>query len=152
MNLLDELVRQLKIDEGFQRKAFWDNKQYTNGYGTEAENSEEIIDQIIAEERLCVQAEKSINDVVRNFDFVLDQKIILALANMRFNLGLRGLLSFQKMIIALKKYDYTRAGFEAFKSKWYKQVGGREVIIFKDFIYKNLRRSERICLTIAKII
>lgn len=152
MNLIDELVKQLKIDEGYHAKAFWDNKQYTNGFGTKALSETEFITIKEAEKRLRIQAEKSLDDVIRNFDFVLDQKIILALANMRFNLGLKGLLSFQKMIIALKNYDYPRAGFEAFNSKWYKQVGGREVITFKDFIYKDLRRSERICLTIAKII
>lgn len=152
MNLLDELVRQLKIDEGYTFKAFWDNKQYTNGYGTKALSETEFITVEEAEERLRVQAQKSLDDVVRNFDFILDLKIILALANMRFNLGLKGLLSFQKMIIALKNYDYPRAGFEAFNSKWYKQVGGRDSISFKEFLYKDLRRSERIALTIGKII
>jgi len=50
------------------------------------------------------------------------QKVIL---DMRFNLGLKGLLKFRKMIAALKVKDYKEAARQMEDSLWYKQVGNR---------------------------
>ncbi len=47
------------------------------------------------------------------------------LIDMCFNLGMAGLLGFQKMIEALKRADYERAADEMVNSKWYGQVGER---------------------------
>lgn len=56
------------------------------------------------------------------------QKVIL---DMRFNLGLAGLLTFKKMIAALKDKDYARAADEMKDSKWYHDVGTRSVRLIK---------------------
>ncbi len=48
-----------------------------------------------------------------------------ALANMCFNLGLRGLLKFKNMLYALQNRDYEKASEEALDSKWALQVGAR---------------------------
>jgi len=50
------------------------------------------------------------------------QKVIL---DMRFNLGLKGLLKFKNMIAALKVKDYKEAARQMEDSLWYKQVGNR---------------------------
>lgn len=47
------------------------------------------------------------------------------LIDMCFNLGMAGLLGFQRMIEALKQGDYGRAADEMVNSRWYKQVGQR---------------------------
>ena len=47
------------------------------------------------------------------------------LIDMAFNLGIGGLLGFQKMIEALERGDYERAADEMVNSRWYKQVGKR---------------------------
>jgi len=48
-----------------------------------------------------------------------------AIAAMRFNLGLEGLLKFRRMIAALEAQDYKTAKAEALDSAWRKQVGKR---------------------------
>ena len=47
------------------------------------------------------------------------------LIDMCFNLGMAGLLGFQKMIEALKRADYEAAADEMVNSRWYGQVGER---------------------------
>lgn len=47
------------------------------------------------------------------------------LCNMIFNLGLSGLLKFQKMFAALDKRNYKEAAAQMLDSKWAKQVGER---------------------------
>ncbi|MGB4716452.1 MAG: glycoside hydrolase family protein [Bacillota bacterium] len=47
------------------------------------------------------------------------------LIDMAFNLGMAGLMGFQKMIEALKRADYERAADEMIYSRWYRQVGER---------------------------
>jgi lysozyme len=50
------------------------------------------------------------------------QRVII---DMRFNLGLSGLLKFKNMILALNQGWYVRAGDEMKDSKWYGEVGQR---------------------------
>ena len=47
------------------------------------------------------------------------------LIDMVFNLGMAGLMGFQKMIEALNRADYERAADEMVNSRWYGQVGER---------------------------
>ena len=47
------------------------------------------------------------------------------LIDMCFNLGMAGLLGFQKMIEALNRADYEAAADEMVYSRWYRQVGER---------------------------
>lgn len=48
-----------------------------------------------------------------------------ALVNMAFNMGIGGLLSFKKMLRALKRGAYEKAAAEVLDSKYAKQVGKR---------------------------
>jgi len=50
------------------------------------------------------------------------QKVII---DMSFNLGYYGLMSFKKMIKAIKNSDYKKASEEMLNSKWANQVGNR---------------------------
>jgi len=55
----DGLVAFIKKIEGFQAHAFWDYKQYTNGYGTRAKTANEVIDKAEAIRRLTVELNKA---------------------------------------------------------------------------------------------
>lgn len=49
----------IKKHEGFDRKAFWDYKQWTNGYGTRAKFPGEVIDRNTAEQRFREEIAKA---------------------------------------------------------------------------------------------
>jgi GH24 family phage-related lysozyme (muramidase) len=63
----DELIQFVKQKEGFRAKAFWDYKQYTNGYGTKANSRNEVIDEKEADHRLRQKAQE-FYDIVVKFD------------------------------------------------------------------------------------
>lgn len=46
------LIDQIKEFEGYREQPYWDQKQYTSGYGTKANAPDERIDQATAEQRL----------------------------------------------------------------------------------------------------
>jgi GH24 family phage-related lysozyme (muramidase) len=52
------LLEMIKAKEGFRAKAFWDHKQYSIGYGTRTEDSNEVISKEEAEKRLSADVEK----------------------------------------------------------------------------------------------
>ncbi|KXF82319.1 glycoside hydrolase family protein [Enterovibrio coralii] len=55
----------------------------------------------------------------------LEQHQKIALVNMAFNLGVRGLLKFKKMLAALQDDDINRVEAEMRDSRWARQVGRR---------------------------
>lgn len=55
----------------------------------------------------------------------LDKVRQIVLLNMCFNLGVKGLLEFKKMLDYLSKKQYYRASQEMLDSEWAKQVGER---------------------------
>ncbi len=80
------LVNFIKKFEGFSAKAFWDYKQYTNGYGTKALSSTEVIDEAEAERRLMAEinaAERLIEPVAANAPKGVKQ----ALTSLTYNAG-----------------------------------------------------------------
>lgn len=60
-----------------------------------------------------------------NWFNALNEARQIAMLDMAFNLGVKGLLSFKRMIAALENHDYQMAAVEALDSKWAKQVPGR---------------------------
>lgn len=55
----------------------------------------------------------------------LEANRYLALLNLAFNLGVSGFAKFVNTIAAIKRKDWSTAGANLRKSKWYNQVGGR---------------------------
>ena len=64
---------------------------------------------------------------LKKFEWYVDQpkNVQAALINMCFNIGIKRLLGFKKMISAIINQDYTTAAKEALDSKWAQQVGKR---------------------------
>jgi GH24 family phage-related lysozyme (muramidase) len=61
----DRLIDYIKKTERFIAKAYWDKKQYTNGYGTKALNPEEVVSKIEAENRLKTYLQNAVSDVIQ---------------------------------------------------------------------------------------
>lgn len=82
----DGLIAFLKVQEGFTPKAKWDYKQYTNGYGTRAKSSDEVIDKVEAEKRLLIEAAHA-EKMVEDFAPDAPKGVKQALTDLTFNLG-----------------------------------------------------------------
>lgn len=141
------LINQLKKDEGFSAKAFWDIKQWTYGYGCKAPGKGATITEPEAADVLAHRVEQSIREFKQMFPGALRDKFndvrAEAFINMLFNMGMGsqahpergGLYSFVNTLSLI--YDHYEVDWKAVaanlrKSKWYKQVGSRAVRICKE--------------------
>lgn len=121
-----QLSKQLKRHEGLRLKPYLCTaNKITIGYGRNLE--QKGITKLEAEELLQ-------NDIIYMFS-VLPNKIECfnslskpradVLVNMAFNLGINGLLMFNKMLAAVEMGDYLTASKEMLNSRWAEQVGDR---------------------------
>lgn len=102
----DAFLEFLKKQEGFMPKAKWDYKQYTNGYGTKALSSTEVIDEATALQRLKIEAaaaEKSL----QSFAPHLPKGAKQGLMDLTFNAGSGW--EHQGLGTAVKAGDYEKA-------------------------------------------
>ena len=76
----------IKASEGFQPRAQWDFKQFTNGYGTRARSPNEVIDQATAEQRFSEEIGKAA-EIVDRVNPNLDPGTRAALTSLTFNAG-----------------------------------------------------------------
>jgi len=126
-------VERIKQEEGFSEYPYWDNKQWTNGYGTEAKDEMEVITKEEAERRLIEMIKNSEMEVAKLFSSTsFTTARFEALVDMTYNLGLPTFKRFKNMIEAIRNKEWYRASFEAFDSKWFSQVGDRAVRIIKE--------------------
>lgn len=63
------------------------------------------------------------------------------LVDMCFNLGIRGLLGFKKMLAAIEAEDYRQAAEEMIDSRWHRQVGLRALRLEKMMRYGKMDRD-----------
>jgi GH24 family phage-related lysozyme (muramidase) len=82
----DKFIAGIKQSEGFQARAQWDYKQFTNGYGTRALHSAEVIDKETAERRFDQEISKAAK-VVDAVNPTLDAGTRAALTSLTFNAG-----------------------------------------------------------------
>lgn len=80
------LVDFIKKEEGFRTNAYWDYKQWSIGYGTKANSSNEVIDQAEAERRLRVEIAAA-DHLVTGFAPGLPKGIHQALLDLTYNAG-----------------------------------------------------------------
>jgi lysozyme len=125
----------IKFNEGYEQFVY----KCTGGKNTIA-FGRNLDDVGISEQEAEILLNNDINaaqyDLVKIFpDFsTFPKDVIIALTDMRFNLGPGGFRKFKKMIEAIKSNDYEKAAEEAKDSRWYKQVG---------------LRGERVCKLLA---
>lgn len=141
----ERILNQLKIDEGFKSKPYWDRTQWTYGYGCKAPNKDARISEPDAAKYLSKRVDQSISEyesIFKNCKFEIDETRQCALVNMLFNLGKQGLLKFKTTLRNIFNGKWAEAANSARKSLWYKQVGKRAVRIYKeiergDSLYKK---------------
>ncbi len=140
------LLEQLKKDEGFSPKAYWDIKQWTYGYGTKAPGEGATI----SEEEASKELEKHATRAYNYFNIIFSGHVGKfnevrknAFINMVFNMGpgtklkpeQGGLYSFVNtlnLIFNNEEVDWVRVSENLKKSKWYRQVGNRAKRIVKE--------------------
>jgi len=134
------IIEQLKIDEGFSAKSFWDFKQWTWGYGTKAPGGPGLL---VSKEQAEIELSNEVDTAIKGyyslFPIVGADKINevrqQALVNMIYNLGANGVANFKNMLKAITKDDWKTAAAHARQSLWYRQV---------------TRRAKRICLELQE--
>lgn len=124
------LKKQLVRHEGQRLKPYYDNaepKRLTIGVGRNLDDVGIFQDE--ADLMLDNDIRRSIEDLTDHLKWWtrLDEARATVLCNMCFNLGIKRLLKFQKMLAALQSGDYLKAADEMTNSVWYKQVGVRAV-------------------------
>lgn len=125
---LDVLKAELVRDEGLRLKAYRDSVgKLTIGVG------HNLDDVGITYAAAMQMLEDDILDVMGQMDAqiewwaTLDDARQRVLANMAFNLGIKGLLGFQHMLAAAKVGNFEEAAEQMLSSKWATQVGARAV-------------------------
>lgn len=128
------IIEQLKKDEGFSPVSFWDNKQWTWGYGSKAPSGPGLpISQEDAEVELSTEVDKAIASYYSLFsEITIDINEVRqhALVNMIYNLGAKGVSNFKNTMREIANSNWGLAAEHARNSLWYRQV---------------TRRAKRIC-------
>ena len=120
-----KVINDLKLDEGFRSKPYRDTRGFlTVGHGlnldagiTEYESS------MILEYRVQNITEALKKQITFWNKLSVERQNVLI--NMAYNLGVKGLINFKKMLIFLSKSDYINAAKEGLDSAWAKQVPNR---------------------------
>jgi len=136
------LIAQLKKDEGFRARPYWDISQWTYGYGCEAPSKDAVITEFAASALLLKRTQQSVDEFFKLFKGhehkfnVVRQECFI---NMLFNMGLgnaqKGMKSFVNTLAHIFDYDepdWSRVSYNLTQSKWYRQVGSRAVRICKE--------------------
>jgi lysozyme len=125
MNLNKDEEQWIKGQEGYSKMPYIDTAgKLTIGWGRNLQDHGVSPDE--AELMFQNDLKRATKDL-EQFSWYLNapDNVKKALINMSFNLGLRHLLSFKKMIAALINKNYTNAALEALDSKWAKQESAR---------------------------
>lgn len=127
--MIDDLVNDLKDDEGWESSAYQDHLGYwTIGWGfliDERKGGE--IPVAVAEHWLTYAVTIRWNELVSRLPWMNDQpeRVQRALGNMVYQMGVGGVSNFRKMLDALKEGDYDLAAREALDSRWAIQTPNR---------------------------
>jgi len=125
----DALIDQLKSDEGFVPHVYLDSLGYeTLGYGflvDERKNGR--IPREVADYWLRWEVDRLTSLLANRLKCFSSQppEVREALVNMAYQMGLKGLLGFRKMLAALEMGDRARAADEALDSRWASQTPNR---------------------------
>lgn len=126
VELIEQLVEDLKRDEGFRAKPYRCTAgKVTIGYGR---NLDDVgVSASEAHNMLMNDIEGVYRDLDRSHPWwaEMPEPVRVGLANMCFNLGISRLGGFKNMLAALEAGEWDRAATEALDSRWARQVGAR---------------------------
>ena len=127
--MIDDLVEDLKLDEGWAASAYQDHLGYwTIGYGflIDGRKGGELPKKI-GEQWLHHAVSTRWWALCEQQPFLLHQPedVQRAVGNMCYQLGVNGVLRFKKMLSALAAGDREKAADEALDSTWAKQTPNR---------------------------
>lgn len=127
------LLTTVQAAEGFSAVPYWDNDQWTYGYGCKAPEKEGYISKEEAAALLLeelIEAEKDARVLFPAFDS-FEEPRQEALVEMAFNLGRTKLLKFRNTLNAINADPprWADAADHALASRWATQVKGRAVRI-----------------------
>jgi len=134
---IEQLLERIKEEEGFSPLSFWDNDQWTWGYGTKAPGGPGYpINKERAEQDLEGELWGAVDDYKIVFDCDppgLTEARMESILSMIFNLGRTKFAKFKNMNRYIKEGNWEKAAFHARNSLWYNQVGRRSKRIVKEF-------------------
>jgi len=126
----ERFKEQLKQDEGFKPRAYWDRKQWTVGYGTKGRKGG-----VITKDAASKRLDSHINIATAGFQHLFnghEDKFndvrAEAFMNMLFNMGLPTMSTFTNTLASIKntdKVNWDRVADNLKHSLWYRQVGDR---------------------------
>jgi lysozyme len=134
--IIEELMEQLKIDEGCVYELYNDHLGYpTFGIGhlvteSDPEHGQEI-GTPVSESRVVVAFDQDVQTVLSDCAILysdfddLPEEAQQIIANMMFNLGRPRLSAFKGMKAGVDARDWNEAADQMVDSRWYKQVGAR---------------------------
>ena len=125
--LTDELVEEIKCEEGFMPVVYLDGKgKKTIGYGTLLEDGiSEAEAELLLRHRLSLMERELENSRVGEVYENLRPLAQRAVLNMAYNMGVPSLLGFRKMWAALGEGDYEQAAGEALDSVYARELPAR---------------------------
>jgi lysozyme len=127
--MLDQLIEDLKSDEGFRPEPYQDSLSFwTIGYGSIIDaRKKHLIPEHVAEAWLEHDVLVRMAELESRFPWLshAHPDVRRALGNMAYQLGVKGLANFAKMLAALEKGDRVAAAAAALDSTWAKQTPAR---------------------------
>ena len=125
----DELIAQIKQDEGLSLTAYWDDigKVWTIGYGDTPSFEGEAITQEEADRRLLNKLNEAQAQMTSALMWAPSLDIVryCTLWNMTYNMGIGHLLEFEHMLKACRDGDFSTAADQMANSLWAQQVKTR---------------------------
>lgn len=123
-----KLVEQIKRHEGFRARPYKCTAgKNTVGYGRNLDDvgiTKTEAMELLENDLHNVEVVLSDHDFYSNLSCVDDVRCDVVV-NMAFNMGVAGLLKFQKMIAAIERKHWNQAATEMLNSRWAKQVPSR---------------------------
>ena len=134
--MIDQLREELEIDEGNVKSVYLcSEKKLTVGIGHLCREGEPEYAMEVgtpgSEARVAELCEKDVGWTVKDcykllpdFD-MLPEEVRLIFANMMFNLGMKNLGMFKRLLAAIEDRDWQKAADEMYDSKWRRQLPNR---------------------------
>ena len=127
--MISGLIGALKRDEGWSGHPYRDTRGFlTIGYGFLIDERRSVkLPKAVGELWLEILAMERAEEIAKAWEpfSKQDMEIQLALANMSYQLGVRGVLNFKRMLLALERNDRLAAAQEALDSRWARQTPER---------------------------